>query len=140
MEELFLVLRDKSRDPDMDVKIIVRGDFDPTEILNKLQFWRFRMDRVRLLRGVHTKGIIVDDEMVLIGSHNWTSEGTTLNRDASVVFRDADIIRYYNGLFEYDWSRADDRLDDNRGPSLAVAGAPTPPGFVRVPWSSVFED
>jgi hypothetical protein len=140
MNELFLVLRDKSRDENMDVKIIVRGDFGPAKILSALQMWEFRMDRVRLLKGVHTKGILIDDEMVLLGSHNWTSQGARLNRDASVAFWDPEIVAYYNDMFEYDWNRAPKAIDDSSGPTIAAPGAPVPPGHIRVPWTSVFDD
>jgi hypothetical protein len=138
MDELFLVLAEKSRNADIDVKMIVRGDFDPDEILAKLQAWEFNMDRVRLLGGIHTKGIIVDDELVVIGSHNWTSQGVLRNRDASIVFRDSEIIDYYNALFEYDWNRASDTLGP--APMLAAPGQAAPAGFVRVPWTTVMED
>lgn len=138
MNELFLVLAEKSRDEGLDVKIIVRGDFNPDEILTKLQAWDFNMDRVRLLGGVHTKGLIVDDELVVIGSHNWTSQGVRLNRDASVVFRDSEIIDYYSTFFEYDWNRGADTLGP--APMLAGPGEAAPAGFVRVPWTAVVED
>ena len=132
MDRLFLALRDRAREPDMDVKIIVRGDFDPTEIWNNLEAYKFPMDRVVLLGGVHTKGLIVDDEVVVIGSHNWTAQGTRQNRDASIAFWDPEIISYYNMLFDYDWNRGTDVLGPT--PRLAQPGEATPPGFVRVPW------
>jgi hypothetical protein len=140
MDELFLVLRDKCKDDNIDVKIIVRGDFGPRDIITKLKFWDFPMQRVRLMNGCHTKGIIVDDKMVLLGSQNWTSQGVKQNRDASLVFWDAEIVSYYNTLFEYDWNRATHAVDDNAGPWIAGPGEPDPPGRMRVTWSSVFDD
>jgi phosphatidylserine/phosphatidylglycerophosphate/cardiolipin synthase-like enzyme len=39
----------------------------------------------------HTKGMIVDGMRVLIGSHNWSKPGISMNRDASLILDDADI-------------------------------------------------
>lgn len=136
MDRLFLVLRDKARQSDIDVKIIVRGDYDPADIFAKLEAYKFPMDqdRVRHLNGVHTKGIIIDDQVVLIGSHNWTGQGTRENRDASLVFWDSEIIQFYTTLFEYDWGRATDELGPM--PRIAPPGEAPPAGFVRVPWDT----
>ena len=50
----------------------------------------------------------------MVGSHNWTRAGTTLNRDASLIFFDQEIARYYQGLFLFDWSRiADVGIDES---------------------------
>jgi hypothetical protein len=136
MDELFLVLRDKCLDRNMEVRIIVRGDFGPEDIKDALNLWRFPKKCYRLLGGVHTKGIIVDDKVVMLGSHNWTSQGTMENRDASLVFWDPDIIQFYTRLFEVDWLRADRTGRGREGPRLAAPGEPTPAGFVRVPWSA----
>jgi hypothetical protein len=57
-----------------------------------------------------------------------------------LVFWDADIIGYYNTLFEYDWNRATEGVDDNAGPWIAAPGEPEPIGRMRVPWSAVFDD
>ena len=38
-----------------------------------------------------TKGMIVDGHRVLVGSHNWSGGGVTLNRDASLLFDDPEI-------------------------------------------------
>jgi phosphatidylserine/phosphatidylglycerophosphate/cardiolipin synthase-like enzyme len=51
----------------------------------------------------HTKGIIVDSARVLLGSHNWSYDGTVLNRDASLLFYEAEIGQYLEEIFIYDW-------------------------------------
>ncbi|HSE18967.1 MAG TPA: phospholipase D-like domain-containing protein [Pyrinomonadaceae bacterium] len=138
---LFNALRDKSRDPGVDVRILVRGDFDAATILSTLQANGFNMDRVKLQNGNHNKGILVDGKTVL-GSHNWTGDGATLNRDASLIFDNADISSYYEELFLHDWNN----LSFSGAPELremariAAPGEPTPAGMVRVPWDEVFSD
>lgn len=62
--------------------------------------------RLRAIDDHHTKGMIVDGKRVLIGSHNWSQLGVTLNRDASLLFHDAEVARYYADAFEIDWERA----------------------------------
>ncbi len=139
--QLFNALRDKSRDRNVDVRILVRGDFDAANILTTLQGQLFNMERVRLQNGNHNKGILVDGKTV-VGSHNWTGDGTTFNRDASLIFDDPDIASYYERLFLHDW----DNLSFSDAPELRemarIAGPnePTPPGMVRVPWDEVFSE
>jgi hypothetical protein len=139
--QLFRALRDKSQDSSVKVRILVRGDFDAANILTTLQGQGFNMDCVKLQNGNHNKGILVDGKTVL-GSHNWTGDGTTFNRDASLIFNDPDISNYYEQLFLHDW----EHLSFSDAPELRemarIAGPnePTPPGMVRVPWDEVFSD
>ncbi|MBA2482104.1 MAG: hypothetical protein H0V44_15690 [Planctomycetes bacterium] len=42
-------------------------------------------------RTTHAKVLIVDDERVVIGSHNWTRDALTGNREASVVLEDREV-------------------------------------------------
>ncbi len=141
MEKLYLVLSDKSRDPAIELKMIL-GIHKQREMLEEMQSYRFSLDKdiVRFLHGNHTKGLIVDDELVLIGSQNLTGDGASRNRDASVVFWDSRIIAFYKKLFDYDWNRA--RKPDELGPPpmIAPSGVPEPPGMMRVPWSAVIQD
>jgi phosphatidylserine/phosphatidylglycerophosphate/cardiolipin synthase-like enzyme len=63
------------------------------------------MDRVRLQHGCHTKGIIIDDLAVVVGSHNWSGDAILEYRDASLIIYDLEAIAYYEKLFSYDWER-----------------------------------
>jgi hypothetical protein len=62
--------------------------------------------QLRKLTNTHTKGIVVDGQRVLVGSHNWSMSGVTANRDASLLFDDPEIAAYYGAVFEVDWTRA----------------------------------
>jgi hypothetical protein len=88
----------------LDVRIILRGD-TPTEArhLEFLKNCGIDLDKVRWRNRTHTKGIIVDGKRVLLGSHNWSYDGTVLNRDASVIFFDEEIAGYLEEVFLYDW-------------------------------------
>ncbi len=97
--------------------------------------------QVRILDATHTKGIVVDGKQVLIGSHNWSSSGVTLNRDASLIFDDRDIAQYYLEAFEIDWQRArEPRFDQTVRESVRPAeGDEPPPGFERMTLSDYLE-
>lgn len=97
---------------------------------------------VKRLPKIHTKGIVVDGRRVLLGSHNWSALGVSLNRDASLIFDDREIAAYYLEAFDIDWQRAS-ALDFESAltpeyPRLAEGDRP-PDNFVRIPLSSYLE-
>jgi phosphatidylserine/phosphatidylglycerophosphate/cardiolipin synthase-like enzyme len=98
-------------------------------------------NQVRVLSNTHTKGVIVDGKQVLIGSHNWSSLGVTLNRDASLIFDDEEVAEYYTQAFEIDWERSNEaRVDEVVTEGVRPAeGAEPPPGFVRMTLSEYLE-
>lgn len=104
----------------------------------------FDLDKqVRQVAKHHTKGMVIDGERVLVGSHNWSGQGVTLNRDASLLFEDAEISGYYREAFEIDWTRARGlRFNNRRSESAArIATTPVPPpGFRRMLVDEFIED
>ena len=123
-----------------DFRLILRSD--GLEIAQVEELKRRGLDvenLVRRLTKTHTKGMIVDGERVLVGSHNWSGPGVTLNRDASLIFHDQEIAQYYFEAFDLDWQRAGGiSLEGAFLESLAAAtprlatGATPPPGFRRM--------
>jgi len=101
-------------------------------------------DRVRTIEDTHTKGMVVDGRRVLLGSHNWSITGVTLNRDASLLFDDADVARYYAEAFEIDWARANPvapkRFTQTEAPIREAVGDAPPPGYQRVRLSDLLGD
>jgi V8-like Glu-specific endopeptidase len=92
----------------VDVRMIFRVRFDEDEaraIKDRLVKFGFKPECIRVQKGCHTKGVIVDSKVLLIGSHNWTNQGATANRDASLIFRHPEIARYYEQIFLFDWER-----------------------------------
>jgi phosphatidylserine/phosphatidylglycerophosphate/cardiolipin synthase-like enzyme len=100
-----------------------------------LKKFGFNTDLLRLQTNCHTKGIIVDGKVALIGSHNWTNAGTVFNRDASLIFHDQQIAAYFENLFLYDWNRIGRPRIDEGLPAVEIVtgleGAPRA-GMVRV--------
>ncbi|MNT54307.1 hypothetical protein D3C72_1914600 [compost metagenome] len=90
----------------------------------------------RVQGSIHNKGIIVDGQAVLVSSTNWSGDGVLRNRDAGLIIHNEEVAQYYQQVFLDDWdSRAKSRVDDDPPVTLASAGAPTPPGMVRMSWS-----
>jgi hypothetical protein len=101
-------------------------------------------ERVRVIENHHTKGMIVDGERILLGSHNWSKPGVTLNRDASLLFDDVLVAAYYAEAFEIDWARSNPvrprRFVRTEGVVLEALGAAPPAGYERVRLSDLVGD
>ncbi len=120
----------------VNVRIIFRiiMKADARKNLEALQDFGFDMSKVKVQKNCHTKGVIVDRKRVLLGSQNLSEQGVSLNRDASLLFEDAPLARYFAGIFEHDWSNlASDSIDIMpSGAELAVDPAASRPGFTKV--------
>ncbi|HEX8412207.1 MAG TPA: phospholipase D-like domain-containing protein, partial [Thermoanaerobaculia bacterium] len=127
-----------------DVRIILRSGGDGFWD-NMAELKRRGMDVNRCVRRIsatHTKGIIIDGNKVLVGSHNWSSLGVTLNRDASLIFDDAEIAQYFAAVFEEDWERSSEIQAESAfagAPRIADPNVPPPRGYVRMPLSDYLE-
>jgi V8-like Glu-specific endopeptidase len=143
--ELWRAVRSR-QDAGVDVRMIFRVHFDEDlarAVKERLVRFGFRPECIRAQRGCHTKGVVVDSEAVLVGSHNWTNQGVMANRDASLIFRHPEIAGYYEQVFLFDWERLAREprpagLDSvgKAGPrervELAQPGSPRPAGTVRL--------
>jgi hypothetical protein len=139
-EKLLQALLAKQKDPNIDTRIIIRSGFaGDRELLSALKDFGFdtSRERVHLQDGLHAKGIVIDNESVLVGSHNWTTSGTAFNRDASLIFFDPEIAKYFSKLFEYDWSRKPVGVNESLVAAEFVqpGDPPTRPGMMRMPLS-----
>jgi hypothetical protein len=124
-----------------DVRIIFRSGFGKErDTLRQMKTFGLKADadHVRYFDRCHTKGIVIDDEIAVLGSQNWTAAGTGPNRDASLVIWNKDANAYFAKLFEYDWEQlATNRVRSNESLSpvkVAMAGqeSVTPRGYRRV--------
>jgi phosphatidylserine/phosphatidylglycerophosphate/cardiolipin synthase-like enzyme len=146
--DLLAALRDKVNDQGIDAKVILRDLPNTRRVLEALEAFGFEMSRVRVQRSSHTKGIVVDGEVVLLGSHNWSDLGATRNRDASLIFFDPQVAGYSEKVFEHDWAGlARQRVVAERAmPRLAPAEGEAARGlegegeYHRIPWGAYFED
>jgi len=53
---------------------------------------------------IHNKGVIVDDQYVLVSSINWNSVSPNFNREAGVIIDHPGVARYFLEVFEDDWT------------------------------------
>jgi phosphatidylserine/phosphatidylglycerophosphate/cardiolipin synthase-like enzyme len=137
----------------VEVKIILRSLPNAADELEALQFYAAvnhgieNLSFIRYQAGSHTKGIIVDSKKVVIGSHNWSKQGLTENRDASLIFFSSRIARYYERVFEYDWANLAQPqvMSDDEMPVAAstiaagAAGMGKSSPMTRAPWD-FYED
>lgn len=133
-----------------DARVLLRAGNDAFSD-NRHVSWYFQSRgiqaaRLRQLTDHHTKGMVVDGQRVMIGSHNWSSQGVTVNRDASLIFSEPRLAGYYGEAFEIDWDRAT-RVSAKRFipemPELVAGTAETaalPAGFVLKPLSELTDD
>jgi hypothetical protein len=146
LNDLIKALVRKSEELD-DFRLILRADGLEIEQVEALKRRGLDVENmVRRITKTHTKGMVVDGERVLIGSHNWSGPGVSLNRDASLIFHDREIAKYYLGAFEMDWERGGSiSLEAAFLESAAAAaprlatGATPPPGFRRMTLENYLE-
>lgn len=122
----------------VDVRVIVDSRNQKDEHVDVLLALGWQTARFRKqISKVHNKGIIVDGKIAVVGSHNWSSDGTQYNRDASLIFRDPRIAAYFGAVFLFDWQNLTKSVREAEiTPMLAEPDGPTPPGMVRIPWSA----
>jgi hypothetical protein len=123
--ELLDALKEKAHELD-DVRIIFR-DIRRAKTIDALRLLDrdgFPMDKIRAMGNCHTKGILIDSEITVIGSHNWTNEGTNYNRDASLIIHDPEVTAYYEEIVEHDWSHLSYPIDFDQETPVAVLPLP----------------
>ncbi len=134
--ELIEVLLRKQKEG-LDVRIIMRNiGSDYRQNITNIVRRGFDLNRIKANGHCHTKGIIVDNNAVVIGSHNWSPTGTTTNRDASLIVYHQDAVSYFEDLFEEDWKRSSiPRFKENLPPVVMADETDTKirPRMVRVP-------
>lgn len=135
-------LKDKI-DEGLDVRILLRDIGDARSMIEALVHFGIPQDKMKLQKSVHNKGIIIDDDILVLGSHNWSGDGTIYNRDASLVFFSKQVVDYFKPIFEYDWENPRTTRQRSSGeefmPQLA-AGGPSPDGMVLMPWDAYYGD
>jgi len=72
--------------------------------LEKLQEAGLDMSRVKIQKGVHNKGFVVDAKIVALGSQNWSGDGVLRNRDASLIIYHEKAAQYFEKIFTHDWT------------------------------------
>jgi hypothetical protein len=87
----------------IDVRLIC-STFETADWLEKLKDAGLDLDALRVQPRVHNKGIIVDSEIVMVSSQNWSADGTLRNRDAGLIIHNPEAAAYFEQIFLHDWN------------------------------------
>lgn len=127
----------------LDVRVLVGSNQNPdhSTLLVEKRKWKRSMFR-RQSNKVHNKGILIDGKIAVVGSNNWSSDGTQYNRDTSLVFFSRPIAQYFTEVFMFDWDNLSKPIGSEQEvvPELAPETGPTPLGMVRIPWQAWFDE
>ena len=132
-------VRDRQR-RGLDVRVIFRSGFGKErDTVRQMKAFGLKADadHVRYFDKCHTKGIVIDDNIAVLGSQNITAAGVGPNRDASLVIWNKDANAYFAEVFQYDWQNAQNRVrsDERMIPVRLVHArdeAPAPSGYRRI--------
>ncbi len=133
----------KKQKSGVDVKIIFRvlNPSDARKNLEALVDMGFNSKSIKLQKNCHTKGVIVDGKRVMLGSQNWSNDGVSVNRDASLLFDDEPLAKYFRQIFCHDWDNLAHYSIGKEKSSMELADDPhhIPDGMELLTWSDVRE-
>jgi phosphatidylserine/phosphatidylglycerophosphate/cardiolipin synthase-like enzyme len=104
--ELFESIRARQK-AGVDVRMIFRvmpvDEDDARAKKDVLVKFGLKKSTIFVQENCHTKGVIVDSKVVIVGSHNWSNQGASVNRDASLIIHNEGIAKYFEDVFLFDW-------------------------------------
>ncbi|ACU60941.1 phospholipase D-like domain-containing protein [Chitinophaga pinensis] len=127
----------------IDVRVLVSSNqnADHSDLLIAKRGWKRSMFRKQSAK-MHNKGVLVDGKIAVVGSNNWSTDGTQYNRDTSLVFYSRPIAQYFTKVFLFDWDNLSSPIarQEEIQPVLAPESGPTPLGMIRIPWQAWFDE
>lgn len=101
----------------VEVRILLSGAWyvaeENAELVSWLDEWADRNEAplsVKLaepgdrFETVHAKGLLVDDEVAVVGSLNWNRHSARENREVALALHGTEPVSYYREAFDGDWS------------------------------------
>lgn len=85
----------------VDVRVICNG----AALANMLNARGLRAKPVERAKIMHSKGILIDQRLLYIGSHNLTKRATTENYEMSIILQEPSVILSFMNCFETMWGR-----------------------------------
>ncbi len=79
----------------VEVKAVVQKSLI-TEILRRENV---KVRKIQSGRVLHTKLMIIDDKIAILGSHNYTMNAFNINYEVSVILYDLEIVKELKGYF-----------------------------------------
>jgi len=86
-----------------DVRLIM-SQYETLDQLELLKERGIDQSHIKIQANVHNKGMIIDSSIAVVGSQNWSGQGVSTNRDASLVIYNADAAQYFGQIFLHDWT------------------------------------
>lgn len=65
-----------------------------------------------IFTNVHNKGVVIDNQSVLISSINWNENSVMNNRETGIIIHQPDIAEYYAKVFLSDWNLTEQAQSD----------------------------
>lgn len=142
LEQLINAVLQKQREG-VAVKIIFRiiNSAAARKNLERLIEMGFDKNNIKLQKNCHNKGIIVDKKKIMLGSQNWSNDGVSVNRDASLIFTDEKLAVYFRTIFLHDWNKLARYNIGQESYSIEIANdiQNIPKGMELMTWSEVRE-
>lgn len=85
----------------VDVRVICNG----AALSSMLNARGLRAKPVERAKIMHSKGILIDQKLLYIGSHNLTKRATTENYEMSIIIQEPSVILSFMTCFETMWGR-----------------------------------
>ena len=63
---------------------------------------------------LHSKAASIDDDLIILGSMNWTSAGENINDENTLIIRDLNLASEYNSFFNDIWNSVPENWLENR--------------------------
>ena len=104
-----------SKELENELESAVARGVDVRVILEKSISSNFPKSRELLAKGIkvkwgsssfsltHSKFLVIDREIVIVGSNNWTFHSFNLNREASVKIKSGEVADKFLQVFNLDW-------------------------------------
>lgn len=101
----------------VEIRILLSGAWyvaeENAELVTWLENWADRTDAplsVKLAEPggryekIHAKGVLVDDEIAVVGSLNWNRHSAQENREVALALHGREPVAFYRRAFEADWA------------------------------------
>lgn len=93
------------------IRVLLEPRLDPpNKNIDTADFLRRRGIEVRWAslkyRRTHSKMVIIDGRIAIVGSPNWSRSAMKYNREIAVVLRDQNVVRRIKNVFDEDWGAA----------------------------------
>ena len=82
---------------------LITSEFQTDDWVEKLVGAGIPASVLRRQPKVHNKGILVDGQIAVVSSQNWSADGTLRNRDAGLIIHSAEATAYFEQIFLHDW-------------------------------------